>query len=107
MFCRFRRRRLSCPQRRNCRKAHSRHKGHSCRFSDFIMRNLNEAGALSKDDVLNLALKDGYFADAESADRGVQAALVILHRNEHIRQLQDGSFAPPALSQTISFRRAM
>ena len=72
-----------------------------------LSHNLNEAGALSKDDVLNLALKDGYFADAESADRGVQAELVILHRNEHIRQLQDGSFAPATLSQTIRFRRAM
>jgi len=37
----------------------------------------------------------------------VQAELVILHRNEHIRQLQDGSFAPATLSQTIRFRRAM
>jgi len=81
--------------------------GSQLSLSDFIMHNLNEAGALSKDDVLNLALKDGYFADAESADRGVQAELVILHRNEHIRQLQDGSFAPATLSQTIRFRRAM
>lgn len=62
---------------------------------------------MSKDDILNLALKDGYFADAESADRGVQASLIILHRNEHIRQLQDGTFAPATLSQTIRFRRAM
>jgi len=76
-------------------------------LSDFIMRSLNEAGAMSKDDILSLALNDGYFADAESADRSVQASLIILHRNEHIRQLQDGSFAPATLSQTIKFRRAM
>ena len=81
--------------------------GQKLSLSDFIMHSLNEAGAMSKDDILNLALKDGYFADAESADRGVQASLIILHRNEHIRQLQDGTFAPATLSQTIRFRRAM
>jgi hypothetical protein len=81
--------------------------GSQLSLSDFIMHSLNEAGAMSKDEILNLALKDGYFADGESADRGVQAALVILHRNEHIRQLPDGSFAPATLSQTIRFRRAM
>ena len=76
-------------------------------LSDFIMRSLNEAGAMSKDDILSLALNDGYFADAESADRGVQASLIVLHRNEHIRQLQDGTFAPSTLSQTIRLGRAM
>jgi hypothetical protein len=81
--------------------------GQQLSLSDFIMRSLNEAGAMSKDDILSLALNDGYFADAESADRSVQASLIILHRNEHIRQLQDGSFAPATLSQTIRFRRAM
>jgi hypothetical protein len=81
--------------------------GQKLSLSDFIMHSLNEAGAMSKDDILNLALKDGYFADAESADRGVQASLIILHRNEHVRQLQDGTFAPATLSQTIRFRRAM
>jgi hypothetical protein len=81
--------------------------GQKLSLSDFIMHSLNEAGAMSKDDILDSALKDGYFADAESADRGVQASLIILHRNEHIRQLQDGTFAPATLSQTIRFRRAM
>jgi hypothetical protein len=37
----------------------------------------------------------------------VHAALVSLHRNEHIRQLQDGTFAPATLAQTVRFRRAM
>ncbi|HEV3242438.1 MAG TPA: hypothetical protein VGY14_04210 [Methyloceanibacter sp.] len=76
-------------------------------LSDFIMHGLNEAGAMSKDDIVNLTLNEGYFADAESADRGVQASLVTLHRNEHIRQMHDGTFAPATLTQTIRFRRAI
>jgi hypothetical protein len=56
---------------------------------------------------VDLASKEGYFSDAESADRGVHAALVSLHRNEQIRQLQDGTFAPATLAQTVRFRRAM
>lgn len=62
---------------------------------------------MSKDDLVSLTLNDGLFADAESADRGVQAALLSILRNEHIRQLQNGTFAPATLSQTIRFRRSM
>jgi hypothetical protein len=76
-------------------------------LSDFIMHRLNEAGVMSKDDIVSLTLNEGYFADAESADRGVQASLVTLHRNEHIRQIHDGTFAPATLIQTIRFRRAI
>lgn len=76
-------------------------------LSDFIMHRLNEAGVMSKDDIVSLTLNEGYFADAESADRGVQASLVTLHRNEHIRQIHDGTFAPATLTQTIRFRRAI
>ena len=76
-------------------------------LADFIMHKLNEIGSMSRDDIVDLASKEGYFSDAESADRGVHAALVSLHRNEHIRQLQDGTFAPATLAQTVRFRRAM
>ena len=76
-------------------------------LADFIMHNLNDIGPMSKDDIENMASKEGYFSDAESADRGVHAALVSLHRNEHIRQLQDGTFASATLAQTVRFRRAM
>jgi hypothetical protein len=71
------------------------------------MHKLNEVGSISRDDIVDLASKEGYFSDAESADRGVHAALVSLHRNEQIRQLQDGTFAPATLAQTVRFRRAM
>jgi hypothetical protein len=76
-------------------------------LADFIMHKLSEVGSISRDDIVDLASKEGYFSDAESADRGVHAALVSLHRNEQIRQLQDGTFAPATLAQTVRFRRAM
>jgi len=76
-------------------------------LADFILRKLNEIGPMTKDDLIALALKDGLFADAESADRAMHATLIGILRNENIRQLQDGTFAPATLSQTIRFRRAM
>src|SRR5262249_29281611 len=39
---------------------------------DFLVRKLNELGAMSRDDLRRLSLQEGYFADVESADRGVQ-----------------------------------
>jgi hypothetical protein len=74
---------------------------------DFILRKLNEIGPMSKDDLITFAFKDGLFADAESTERGVHAALISALRNEQIRQLQDGTFAPATLAQTIRFRRAI
>ena len=76
-------------------------------LADFIMHKLNEIGPMSKNDIVDLASKEGYFSDAENADRGVHAGLVSLHRDEHIRQLQDGTFAPATLAQTVRLRRTM
>ena len=39
-----------------------------CRF---LIRKLSEVGAMSKDDLRHLAEQEGYFAEAESAKRGV------------------------------------
>jgi hypothetical protein len=74
-------------------------------LADFIMRKLNEIGPMSKDDLVSLTLNDGLVADAESADRSVQAVLLSILRNEHIWQLQNGTFAPATLSHTIRLRR--
>ena len=76
-------------------------------LSEFILRKLNDIGPMSKDDLINFAYKDGLFADAESTERAVHAALISTLRNEQIRQLQDGTFAPVALAQTVRFRRAI
>ena len=76
-------------------------------LSEFILRKLNDIGPMSKDDLINFAYKDGLFADAESTERAVNAALISTLRNEQIRQLQDGTFAPVTLAQTVRFRRAI
>jgi predicted ATP-dependent protease len=76
-------------------------------LSEFILRKLNDIGPMSKDELINSALQDGVFADGDSAERAVHAALVSTLRNEQIRQLQDGTFAPVSLGQTVRFRRAI
>ncbi|HEU0018304.1 MAG TPA: hypothetical protein VFQ31_08130 [Methyloceanibacter sp.] len=76
-------------------------------LSEFILRKLNDIGPMSKDDLINFAYKDGLFADAESTERAVHAALISTLRNEQIRQLQDGTFAPVTMAQTVRFRRAI
>ena len=45
-------------------------------LSEFILRKLNDIGPMSKDDLINFAYKDGLFADAESTERAVHAALI-------------------------------
>lgn len=76
-------------------------------LADFIMRKLNELGPLSKDDLVKLSLQEGIFADLESADHGVHGTLVTTIRNEHIRQLHDGTFVPNALPQALRMRHAV
>jgi hypothetical protein len=76
-------------------------------LADFIMHKLNEMGPLSKDDLINLSLQEGTFADPESADHGVHATLVTIIRNEHVRQLHDGTFVPNTLPQALRMRRAV
>src|SRR3990170_447222 len=45
-------------------------------LADFLVRRLNEAGAMSRDDLRRLSLQEGYFADADTADRGVHTTLI-------------------------------
>lgn len=75
-------------------------------LADFIMHKLNELGPLSKDDLVNLSLQEGIFADPESADHGIHGTLVNIIRNEHIRQLHDGTFVPNTLPPALRMRHA-
>lgn len=70
-------------------------------LADFIMHKLNELGPLSKDDLVNLSLQEGIFADPESADHGIHGTLVNVIRNEYIRQLHDGTFVPNTLPPAL------
>jgi hypothetical protein len=76
-------------------------------LNDFLVRKLNEVGAMSRDDLRRLSLQEGYFADVESADRGVQVTLFNAVKAGFIRQLPNGNFAPTAVLDTIRLRRAM
>ena len=53
------------------------------------------------------SLQEGYFADADSAERGVHAALSTSVKAGLIRQLPNGNFAPATVLDTIRLRRAM
>jgi hypothetical protein len=76
-------------------------------LADFLIRKLNEAGAMSRDDLRRFALQEGYFVDAETADRGVHATLINVVKAGLIRQLPNGNFAPATVLDTIRLRRAM
>ena len=76
-------------------------------LADFLIRCLNEAGAMPRDDLRRLALQEGYFIDAETADRGVHATLINVVKAGLIRQLPNGNFALATVLDTIRLRRAM
>jgi hypothetical protein len=76
-------------------------------LADFLIRKLNEAGAMPRDDLRRLALQEGYFIDAETADRGVHTTLINVVKAGLIRQLPNGNFAPATVLDTIRLRRAM
>ena len=76
-------------------------------LADFLVRKLNEVGAMSRDDLRRLSLQEGYFADADTADRGVHSTLINIVKAGLIRQLPNGNFAPATVLDTIRLRRAM
>ena len=76
-------------------------------LADFLIRCLAEAGAMPRDDLRRLALQEGYFIDAETADRGVHATLINVVKAGLIRQLPNGNFALATVLDTIRLRRAM
>ena len=76
-------------------------------LADFLVRKLNEVGAMSRDDLRRLGLQEGYFADVDTADRGVHTTLLNVVKAGLIRQLPNGNFAPATVLDTIRLRRAM
>ncbi len=76
-------------------------------LADFLIRCLNEAGAMPRDELRRFALQEGYFIDAETAERGVHATLINVVKAGLIRQLPNGNFALATVLDTIRLRRAM
>ena len=73
-------------------------------LADLFMHKLNEVGSMSREELVDLAVKEGFFPDAESAGQGIHPMLVSLSQSELIRELPNGKYAPPTLSQTIKLR---
>ena len=62
---------------------------------------------MSREQLADLAVREGFFPDAESAVQGVHPMLVNMLRSELIRELPNGAFAPPTMSQAIKLRRVV
>jgi uncharacterized coiled-coil protein SlyX len=77
------------------------------RFADFLVSKLNEIGAMSRDDLRRLSLQEGYFVDAESANRGIHETLLNVVKVGLVRQLPNGNLAPATALDTIGLRRAV
>jgi hypothetical protein len=76
-------------------------------LADLFMRRLNEASSMSREELVDMAVKEGFFPDAESAVQGVHPMLVNMLRSEVIREVENGIFAPPTMPQTIKVRRVV
>jgi len=76
-------------------------------LADRFMHRLNEVGRMSREEIVELAVKEGFFPDAESALQGVHPMLASLLRSELIRELPNGTYAPPTMSQAIKLRRVV
>jgi hypothetical protein len=73
-------------------------------LADFLQRALIEKGPLSKDHLCNLAVKEGYFADVQSAAQSIDATLGEIVERKHVCTLPDGTFALPMLSPAVRLR---
>ena len=74
-------------------------------LADRVMESLNDAGRMTRQELTDIAVKEGFFSDAESATQGIHPMLTSLVRSELIRELPNGTFAPPTISQAIKLRR--
>ena len=63
------------------------------------------AFGMTRQELIDIAVKEGFFSDAETATQGMHPMLTSLVRSELIRELPNGAFAPPTMSQAIKLRR--
>ena len=76
-------------------------------FADRVMQALNDAGRMTRQELIDMAVREGVFSDAEFATQGMHPMLTSLVRSELIRELPNGVFAPPTMSQAIKLRRVV
>jgi hypothetical protein len=76
-------------------------------FRNKGFERLNNAGQISKQEHIDMAVTEGFFPDADTAAQGMHPMLVSMLRSELIREVSDGTYLPPTFSQTIKLRRVM
>jgi hypothetical protein len=74
-------------------------------LAELFMRKLNDAGRMTKQELADMAVKEGFFPDAETAAQGVHPMLVSMLKSQLIREVSDGTYMPPSFSQIINLRR--
>ena len=74
-------------------------------LAELFMRKLNDAGRMTKQELIDMAVKEGFFPDAETAAQGVHPMLVSMLKSQLIREASDGTYMPPSFSQIINLRR--
>ena len=76
-------------------------------LAELFLKKLNSAGRMSKQELIDMAIKEGFFPDAGTAAQGIHPMLVSMLRSELIREESDGTYVPPTFSQTIKNRRVV
>ena len=76
-------------------------------LADRFMHVLNDVGHMSREQLIELSVKEGFFPDAQTATQEIHPMLISMSRSELIRELPDGNFAPPTMSQAIKLRRVV
>ena len=76
-------------------------------LADFLVGKLREVGPMSSEDLCRLAVQEGYFADGDSAQVGVNAMLMHVVKAGQIQQLPNARFAPAVVTDTMRLRRAI
>jgi hypothetical protein len=74
-------------------------------LAELFLKKLNNAGQMSKQELIDMAVTEGFFPDPDTAAQGVHPMLVSMLRSELIRETSDGIYMPPTFSQTIKLRR--
>ena len=73
-------------------------------LADRFMQALNDVEQMTRQDLMEMAVKEGFFSDAESARQGIHPMLASLVQSELIRELPNGAFAAPSVSPPIQLR---
>jgi hypothetical protein len=74
-------------------------------LAELFLKKLNDTGQMSKQELIDMAVTEAFFPDADTAAQGVHPMLVSMLRSELIREASDGIYMPPTFSQTIKLRR--